>query len=403
MTTLRPVSGKASTLRGRRSECAQLDELLAAVREGESRTLLLVGEAGVGKTALLEYLVEAAPDLHVVRVAGVESEMELAYAGLHQLCAPMLDRLGRLPVPQREALEIVFGRASGPPPDRFLVGLGVLSLLSDAAEDRALLALVDDAQWLDRASAQVLAFVARRLFAEPVGLLFAAREAGEALGGLPQREVQGLQGGDARALLGSAVRVLLDDRVRDRIVAETRGNPLALLELPRGLSASELAGGFGVIGAPALSGRIEESFLRRFEALPDNIRLLVLIAAAEPMGDPLLLWHAAERLGIANAAVDGTETDGLLAIDGRVVFRHPLVRSAVYRSATAGERRAVHEALASVLDDPVRRAWHRAVVTEGVDEAVPAELEAAAELAAARGRRPRRRRDSSAPPSSASR
>src|SRR3954452_2970596 len=363
MTSLRPVSGKASVLRGRRSERAQLDGLLAAVREGESRTLLLVGEPGVGKTALLEYLVEAAPDLHVVRVAGVESEMELAHAGRHQLCAPMLDRLGRLAAPQREALEIVFGQASGPPPDRFLVGLGVLSLLSDAAEDQALLAFVDDAQWLDRASAQVLAFVARRLFAEPVGLLFAAREAGEALRGLPELEVRGLQGGDARALLGSAVGVLLDDRVRDRIVAETRGNPLALLELPRGLGASELAGGFGVIGAQSLSGRIEESFLRRFEALPDKIRLLVLIAAAEPIGDPLLLWHAAQRLGIAMSAVDGMETDGLLAIDERVAFRHPLVRSAVYRSAPPRERRAVHLALAEVTDratDPDRRAWHLA-------------------------------------------
>src|SRR3954447_1265416 len=301
MTSLRPVSGKASTLRGRRSESAQLDGLLAAVREGESRTLLLVGEPGVGKTALLEYLVEAAPDLHVVRAAGVESEMELAYAGLHQLCAPMLDgRVGRLAAPQREALEIVFGRASGSAPDRFLVGLGVLSLLSDAAEERPLLCIVDDAHWLDRASAQVLAFVARRPFAGPVALVFAAREAGEAVGGLPELEVRGLQGGDARALLGSAVGVLLDDRVRDRIVAETRGNPLALLELPRGLTATELAGGFGVLGAQSLSGRIEESFLRRFEALPDKIRLVVLIAAAEPMGDPLLLWHAAERLGIAN-------------------------------------------------------------------------------------------------------
>src|SRR4051812_34490852 len=209
MTSLRPVSGKASTLRGRRSESAQLDGLLAAVREGESRTLLLVGEPGVGKTALLEYLVEAAPDLHVVRAAGVESEIELAYAGLHQLCAPMLEGVARLAAPQREALEIVFGRASGPAPDRFLVGLGVLSLLSDAAEERPLLCIVDDAHWLDRASAQVLAFVARRLFAEPVALVFAAREAGEALGGLPELEVRGLQGGDARALLGSAVGVLL--------------------------------------------------------------------------------------------------------------------------------------------------------------------------------------------------
>ena len=260
------------------------------------------GEAGIGKTALLEYLVESASDLTVVRAVGVESEMELAYAGLHQLCAPLLDRLERLPAPQRQALEIVFGLSAGAAPDRFLVGLAVLSLLSEVAEERPLLCVVDDAQWLDQASALTLAFVARRLLAEPVGIVFAAREPGEELRHVPELEVHGLRNGDARALLGSAVRFKLDERVRDRIIAETRGNPLALLELPRGLTATQLAGGFGLLGAQALSGRIEESFVRRLEALPDDARRLLLLAAAEPVGDPLLLWRAAERLGIAVSA-----------------------------------------------------------------------------------------------------
>jgi AAA ATPase domain len=244
-------------------ECAALDRALEAIRRGESQTLLLTGEAGVGKTALLEYLVDAATDLHVVRAVGVESEMELAYASLHQLCVPMLDRIDRLPAPQREALAIVFGLTDGAPPDLFLVGLGVLSLLSATAEDRPLVCLVDDAQWLDRASARTLAFAARRLFAEPVGLVFAAREPGEELRGLPELEVTGLGSGDARALLASAVRFMLDERIRDRIVAETRGNPLALLELPQGLTATQLAGGFGLLGAHGLSGQIEQSFERR--------------------------------------------------------------------------------------------------------------------------------------------
>src|SRR4051812_4867881 len=216
-------------LRGRARECAVLDGLVGDVRRGESRSLLLRGEAGIGKTALLEYLVESASDLTVVRAVGVESEMELAYAGLHQLCAPLLDRLERLPGPQRDALRIVFGLTAGPAPDRFLVGLAVLSLVSEVAEEGPLLCVVDDAQWLDQTSALTLAFVARRLLAEPVGLVFAAREPGEELRHVPDLEVHGLVNGDARALLGSAVRFALDERIRDRIIAETRGNPLALL------------------------------------------------------------------------------------------------------------------------------------------------------------------------------
>jgi AAA ATPase domain len=300
-----------TTLRGRATECALLDGAIAAIRKGESQTLVLRGEAGVGKTALLEYLVDSAPDLQVARAVGVESEMELALASLHQLFVPMLDRVDRLPAPQREALAIVFGLTDGAPPDLFLVGLAVLSLLSETAEDRPLLCVVDDAQWLDRASARTLAFAARRLQAEPVGLLFAAPEPGEELRGLPEPEVTGLRTADARALLSSTMRFLLDERIRDRIVAETRGNPLALLELPRGLTATQLAGGFGLLGVRALSGRIEESFERTLKALPDDTRRLMLVAAAEPVGDPLLLWQAGERLGLGAGPLAAAETDGL--------------------------------------------------------------------------------------------
>ena len=258
--------GRAAELTGRRSECDVLDRLIDAVRAGESRALVVRGEPGVGKTALLEYLVERASGCRVVRAAGVQSEMELAFAGLHQLLAPMLDRLERLPGPQRDALRTAFGISPGSAPDRFFVGLAVLSLLSDVAEEQPLICLVDDEQWLDRASAQVLAFVARRLEAESVGLVFAAREPSDELAGLPELVVEGLREGDARALLDSVLTGPLDARVRDQIVAETRGNPLALLELPRGLTPAELAGGFGLPGAVPLSGSIEESFRRRLDA-----------------------------------------------------------------------------------------------------------------------------------------
>jgi DNA-binding CsgD family transcriptional regulator len=384
----RPSPGRAPELRGRRRECDFLDQLIKDVRDGASRTLVVRGEAGVGKTALLEYLVQAASELRVVRAMGVESEMELPFAGLHQLCAPMLKRLDGLPAPQRDALEIVFGLSKGPAPDRFLVGLATLSLLSETAEEQPLLCIVDDAQWLDQATAQVLAFVARRLLAEPVGLVFGAREPGEELRGLDGLEVTGLRDGDARALLGGAVRFVLDERIRDQIIAETRGNPLALLELPRGLTPTELAGGFGLPAAQPLSGRIEESFLRRLEVLPTDTRLLLLVAAAEPVGDPLLMWHAAQRLGIRTAAAGAAEADGLLTIGGRVTFRHPLVRSAIYRAASGQDRQKVHLALAEATDggvDPDRRAWHLAAAAGGPDEQVALELEHSAGRAQARG------------------
>ncbi|MGO9489706.1 MAG: helix-turn-helix transcriptional regulator [Solirubrobacteraceae bacterium] len=377
-----------AALLGRAKECTVLDGLIDDVRRAESRSLVLRGEAGIGKTALLHHVTAAASDLTVLRSAGVESEMELAYASLHQLCASLLDRLPRLPEPQRQALETVFGLSAGAAPDRFLVGLAVLSLLSEVAEERGLLCVLDDAQWLDHASALTLAFVARRLQADPVGIVFGAREPGEELCNLPQLEVKGLGNSDARELLDSAVMFKLDAQVRDRIVAETRGNPLALLELPEGLTATQLAGGFGLLDAQGLSGRIEESFVRRLVPLPEDTQLLLLAAAAEPAGDPLLLWRAAERLDLPRAAAGAAEAGGLLEIRGRVVFRHPLARSAVYRSATAEQRRAVHLALAEATDedtDPDRRAWHLAAAAAGPDEHVAAELERSAGRAQARG------------------
>jgi DNA-binding CsgD family transcriptional regulator len=382
------AGGGPGSLFGRDSECALLDDMIAALRAGESRTLLIHGEAGIGKTALLNYVVESAADMRVLQAAGAESEMELAFASLHQLCAPLLDAVEQLPPPQRDALEVAFGRTAGSVPDRFLVGLAVLTLLSRTAEERPLLCVIDDAQWLDSVSAKTLAFIARRLLAEPVGLLFAARVPAGDLRGLPELEVLGLRNGDARTLLRSAVMFPLDERVRDRIVAETRGNPLALLELPRGLSVGQLAGGFGLLDAPrqALPTRLEESFQRRIEAIPAATRLLLLVAAAEPIGDPLLVRPAAERLGIETAAADAT--DGLLTIEGSVRFRHPLVRSAVYRSAPTDQRRIVHLALAEVTDrevDPDRRAWHLAAAAPAPDEAVARELERCAGRAQARG------------------
>ena len=324
--------GDAAVLLGRRQESAALDQMIAAVHEGESRILVVRGDAGVGKSALLDYVAHSARYMRVLRAVGVESEMELAFATLHQLCVPLLDRLPHLPEPQCEALETVFGVRAGAPPNRFLVGLAVLSLLSEVAEERPLLCVLDDAQWLDRASAQVLGFVARRLLAESIALVFGARQPGRELVGLPELEVTGLPVDDARALLDSVTPLRLDQRIRDRIVAETRGNPLALLELPRGLTLTQMAGGFDLLQAGTLPGRIEQSFLTRIEALSTDSRMLLLVAAAEPVGDAALVWRAAERLGVTPVAALAGGTDGLLSVDARMTFRHPLVRSAVYLS-----------------------------------------------------------------------
>jgi DNA-binding CsgD family transcriptional regulator len=388
MATLTPVRARRTELTGRRSERDVLDRLVDAVRAGESRALVVRGEPGVGKTALLEYLVEQAADCRVADAAGVQSEMELAFAGLHQLLAPMLDHLDRLPGPQRDALRTVFGASTGPAPDRFFIGLAVLSLLSDVAEEQPLICLVDDAQWLDGESMQVLAFVARRLEAESVGLVFAAREPNDRVGGLPELVVEGLSEAEAHALLDSVLTAPLDARVRDQIVSETRGIPLAMLELVRELTPAELAGGFGFPSGVSHSGSAEESFRRRLDALPAETRRLLQLAAADPVGDPLLLWRAAERLGIpAQAAMPAVEA-GLLEFGVRVRFRHPLVRSAAYRSASLQERQDVHRALAEATDpdvDPDRRAWHRAQAAPGPDEEVAEELERAAGRAQARG------------------
>src|SRR4051794_13615836 len=377
-------------LRGRVAEREVLDRLLENVRGGQSAVLVIRGEAGVGQTPRLHGCARGAPGVRVARIAGVESEMELPFAGLHQLCAPMLDRLGALPKPQHLALRIALGLSSGDPPDRFLVALASLTLLAEVAAERPLLCVVDDAQWLDAASAQVLGFVARRLLAESVALVFAVREGVEQreLVDLPEMRLEGLADEDARALLASAMPGRLDERVRDRIVAETRGNPLALLELPRGRSAAQLAGGFGVPEVLPLSGRIEESFLRRLEELPPETRRLVLVAAAEPVGDPALMWRAATRLGVAGSALEPAARAGLLDVGGPVRLRHPLVRSALYRSAPELDRQLVHRALADATDgtlEPDRRAWHRAQATGAPNEDVAAELVRSAGRAQARG------------------
>jgi DNA-binding CsgD family transcriptional regulator len=388
MATHSPVPGRATGLTGRRRERDVLDQLAGAVRAGESRALVVVGEPGAGKTALLDYLAAQASGGRIVRAAGIQSEMELAFAALHQLCAPMLDRLDHLPAPQRDALRTAFGVSAGPAPERFMVGLAVLSLLSDAAEDQPLICLIDDEQWLDRTSAQVLGFVARRLAAESVALVFAARVRGGELAGLPELAVEGLPESEARALLSSAVIGPLDPQVRDQIVTETRGNPLALLELPRGLTPTELAGGFALPSALPVAGRVEEAFGRRVGALPAQARRLLLIAAADPTGDPGLVWRAAAQLGVSAEAVTPAAEAGLLDVGTRAQFRHPLVRSAAYRSASLQERRDVHRALADATDplaDPDRRAWHRAQAAPGPDEEVAEELERSASRAQARG------------------
>jgi DNA-binding CsgD family transcriptional regulator len=375
---------------GRSEECAKLDRLFADAKAGQSAVLVLRGVPGAGKTALLDYGAESAEGYDVVRAVGAEWEMELPFAGLHQLCGKFLDRLERLPAPQRDALETAFGLSSGVPPDRFLISLAVLSLLAEAAEQIPVLCLVDDVQWLDRSSAQALAFVARRLKAEAVVLLFAVREPLEldAFVRLPQLRLDGLSDANARELLSSVVGAPLDSRVRARILAEARGNPLALLELPRALSPSLIAGGFGLPVQLPLESRIEATFGRRVQQLPAATQRLLLLAAAEPTGEPALLWRSAAELGIATDALEPAVGDGLLELGARVAFRHPLLRSAIYRAAPAEERQAVHRALAAATDaeaDPDRQVWHRAQAALQPDEHVAADLERSAGRAQARG------------------
>jgi len=379
-----------SRLYGRRAECQALDRLLADVRTGQNRVLVVRGETGAGKTALLAYLAEQASRsaCRVARMVGTPSETGLAFAGLHQLCAPLLGRIERLPLPQRDALRYASGLTAGPSPDGFLAGLAVLSLLAAAAAERPLICLIDDEQWLDRASVQALGFAARRLTAEPIGLVFATREPGAELTGLPRLDVGGLREDDAQALLAAALAGPLDARVRDVIVAETRGNPLALLEVPCWLSPAELAGGFGLPGAAPLADRIGDRFTGQLDGLPDQARRLVQLAAADPTGDRQLLWRAAGRLGIpVHAAAQAVEAR-LVEFGTRVRFSHPLARSAAYWSASLSYRQQMHAVLAEMTDgaaDPDRCAWHRAQAVSGPDEEVAAELERSAGRAQARG------------------
>ncbi len=382
------TSPPAAHLLGREREREALGRLLAAARGGDGGVLAVHGEPGVGKTALLDWTVREGRGLRVLRTVGVEAEMELPFAALQQLCSPILDRSDRLPDPQRHALGVAFGLSAGQAPSPFLVGLAALGLLSEASQEQPLLCVVDDSQWLDRASARALAFVARRLLAEKIALVFAARDLGEELAGFPELRVEPLGRRDARALLESVLPARLDEHVLDRIVLETHGNPLALLELPRGLTPIQLAGGFGLPAAVPLSTSIEESFTRRLARLPSDAGRLLLIAAADPTGDPAVVWRAAGSLGLSESIAETVEAEDLLELGVRVVFRHPLVRSAVYRSAGLTERRAVHRALAQATDpeiDPDRRAWHRAQAASMPDEDVAAELERSAGRAQARG------------------
>ena len=381
---------EASGLVGRTPELAVFGELLAAAREGHSGVLLVRGEAGIGKSALLDVVATRAEGFDLVRVVGVESEMELPYAGLQQICRPFLDRVPSLPAPQRDALATAFGLGVGPPPDRFLVGLAVLQLLAGLAEQEPVLLIVDDAQWLDRLSVQTLAFVARRLLAESVVLLMAARDAPDHgdLAGLPELRLQGLSNADAAVLLGSVVAGPTDPRVQERILAESHGNPLALLELPRTCTTAELADGLAETSAVPALGKLEDGFAKRLRSLPADSRLLLTLAAAEPLGDPTLLWDAAERLGLGWDAASAAEAAGLIEFGAKVRFRHPVVRAAAYRAASTRERLDAHQALAEATDpiiDPDRRAWHRANATVTQDDEIAIELERSADRARSRG------------------
>jgi hypothetical protein len=375
----------------RDGERQEIDRLLGVVRGGLSGSLVLRGEAGVGKTALLQYAAESAGDMLVTRVVGVESEMELGFAGLQQSLIPFLPPLERLAAPQRDALGSAFGLVAAPPPDLVLVGLAALTLLADAAVERPVFCVVDDAQWVDRGSAGALGFVARRLFADRIGMLFVVREESgrpEALERLVELRVQRLPEDAARGLLASVAVGTLGRRVGERIVFETRGNPLALIELGDELTADELSGSAPLRKPLPIGRRLEARFLSRVRRLPAQTQTLLLLAAAQQLGDPVLLWRAAAQLGIGAEAADPLVLERLLSLDPLVAFRHPLMRSAVYQGAPPHDRRRVHEALADVIDpglDPDRRAWHRAEAAVGPDEDIAGELERSAERAGSRG------------------
>jgi DNA-binding CsgD family transcriptional regulator len=377
------VVGPGKSFRGRAHERAALDALLNGVRQGESAALVMRGEAGIGKTALMNYCARQASGCRLAQIVGVQSELEMPFAALHQLCRPMLTELSALPELQQQALQVAFGLAAGNPPDRFILGLAVLGLLAEVGVKRPLVCLVDDAQWLDEPSAQVLGFVGRRLAAEAVLLLLAVRETGDEhfWSALPTLTIEGLAPADARSLLAAAVSGHLDDQVRDRIVAETYGNPLKLLEISRDMSPGELAGGFGGPHSPVSSRSLEEHYTLRIRSLPEATQQLLLLAAADPTGDATLLWRAAERLGIPRTAADVTELKDLLEIDEHVRFRHPLIRSASYEVGTSHDRHAAHAAIADAERDPERRVWHLAAAADAPDEGVASQLEQAAATA----------------------
>jgi DNA-binding CsgD family transcriptional regulator len=366
-----------------------LDDLVESVRAGESRTLVLVGDAGIGKSALLEYTGERANGFSILRATGVESELDLVFSGLHQLCLPLLHTLDRLPEPQRDALSTAFGMSAGSPPAAFLVGLAVHSLVTNAARERPLLALIDDAQWLDSVSSQVLKFVARRLGAEPVGMIFTCR-ADEPTGfprGLTELPILALRDADAGAVLANAHPWPMDEEVRNRIIRESHGNPLALNELAA-RTASQMAGGFTVPSAVPLVTRLEEGFMTRIDSLPADARTLVLLAALESTGDASVVWRAAAELMVDAQVGRHIDLSDLVTFGSHVRFHHPLVRSAACRKVDIDERREAHRALATVIDaeaDPDRRAWHRAQAADGPDETVAAELEYSAQRAFQRG------------------
>ena len=373
-------------LLGRRDECGMLDRLVTGLRAGHGQVLVLRGEAGVGKTALLNHVLKRAGGCQIMRAAGARSEMELAFAALHQLCAPFLDRLECLPGPQRDALDVAFGVRDGDGPDRFLVSLGFLSLLSEVAGERPLICVVDDAQWLDGASAQALAFVARHPIAGPIGVLMAARPSGieHELAGLAELVVGGLTDRNARVLLSSVMTGRLDERVCDQIVAGARGNPGVLLEVAAGMSPEKLAGGFGLPGAVQLAPPVEENFRERLASLPEATRRLLLVAAAEPTADPVLIWQAAGMLGVRASDAAPAAEAGLIESGGPVQFRDPLARFGVYRTASLADRQSAHRALA-VTTDPARRPWHRGHAAPEPQESLAAELERAVPTARAVG------------------
>ncbi|GAB2602037.1 LuxR family transcriptional regulator [Paractinoplanes abujensis] len=376
--------GGDGSLVGRAAETSRVAELIAAASAGVGGALVLAGEAGIGKTALLDQAEQAATGFQVVRASGAEFEREFPYAVLHQLCLPVLGHADELPERHRESLRVAFGLTAGAP-DPFRVGLAALELVAAAARERPLLCVVDDAHWLDPASSRALAFLARRIGADPIAILIAVRQPLDAAGAgeldaLPALAVGGLSDESARRLLTARSPFVLDERVRDRLVAEAGGNPLALLELPR-------AGGFALPATGSVPNRIEQAFQERFRGLPGDARLLLTVAGADPTGDPALLWAAARRLGVEGAGADA-EAAGLAEFGTRVRFCHPLARSAVYRAASAHDRRAAHRELAAITDPvtaPDRRAWHRAQATVSPDADVADDLQRCAARAQARG------------------